>query len=49
MRQSLEDDSKEVDPQLHQDFLSLFRSCEENNVPPLMKLFWEEQQKYNKE
>ena len=49
MRQSLENESKEVDPQLHQDFLSLFSSCEEKNVPPFMKLFWDEQQKYNKE
>ena len=49
MKQSVENNSKGVDPQLHQDSLSLFSGCEEKNVPPFMKLFWEEQRKYNKE
>ena len=37
MKQSVENNSKDVDPQLHQDFLSLFSGCEEKNVPPFMK------------
>ena len=45
----MENNSKDVDLQLHQDFISLFSGCEEKNVPPFMKLFWEEQKKYNKE
>ena len=46
MRQSLADNSKPVDPQLNQDLCSLFSGCDEKDVPPFMKLFWEEQQKY---
>ena len=45
----MENNSKDVDPQLRQDFLSLFSGCEEKIIPPFMKLFWEEQKKYNKE
>ena len=46
MRQSLADNSKPVDPQLNQDLCSLFSGCDEKDVPPFMKLFWEEKQKY---
>ena len=46
MRQSLANHSKPVDPQLNQDLLSLFSGCDEKDMPPFMKLFWEEQQHY---
>ena len=46
MRQSLADNSKQVDPQHNQDLCSLFSGCGGGCVPPFMKLFWEEQQKY---
>ena len=46
MRQSLEHHSQPVDSQLGQDFVSLFSGCNEKDVPPFMKLFWEEQQSY---
>ena len=46
MRQSLEHHSQPVDSQLSQDFVSLFSGCDEKDVPPFMKLFWDEQQNY---
>ena len=46
MRQSLANHSKPVDPQLSKDLISLFSGCDEKDVPPFMKLFWEEQQNY---
>ena len=48
MKQSLENNSKPVDSQLNDDFVSLFSGCDQKTVPPFMKLFWEEQQKYIK-
>ena len=35
MKQSVENNSKGVDPQLHQDFISLFSGCEEKMSNPL--------------
>ena len=48
MKQSLKIHSKPVDPELNDDFVSLFSGCDQKTVPPFMKLFWEEQQKYIK-
>ena len=44
----IEKNSKSVDAELGKDFVSLFLKCDVNMVPPFMKLFWEEQQKYLK-
>ena len=46
MKGSLETESKDISPELAKDFTSLFTGCDKNDVPPFMKLFWEEQQKY---
>ena len=46
MRKSLVTHSRPVDPQLSQDLLSLYSGCDEKDLPPFMKLFWEEQQRY---
>ena len=46
MKASLEMDSQPVDSELCKDFITLFSGCVQENVPPFMKLFWEEQQKY---
>ena len=48
MKQSLKIHSKPVDPELNDDFVSLLSGCDQKTVPPFMKLFWEEQQKYIK-
>ena len=46
MKATLEMDSQPVDSQLSKDFVTLFSGCDQERVPPFMKLFWEEQQKY---
>ena len=46
MRSSLEKFSEPVDSELGKDFVSLFDNCDEKVIPPFMKLFWQEQQKY---
>ena len=46
IKSSLEKHSKPVDPELSEDFKTLFTGCDQEHVPPFMKLFWEEQQKY---
>ena len=46
MKTSLEMKSKDISPELAKDFTSLFTGCDKNDVPPFMKLFWGEQQKY---
>ena len=43
---ALELNSEKVCPELCADFVSLFSGCDQKDVPPFMKLFWEEQQKY---
>ena len=48
MKASLETKSKDISPELAKDFASLFTGCDKNDVPPFMKLFWEEQEKYVK-
>ena len=36
-----------ISEEIHSDFLKIFTSnLDNNNVPPFMKLFWQEQQKY---
>ena len=39
-------DSQPVDSELCKDFSALRSGCDQEHVPPFMKLFWEEQQKY---
>ena len=46
MKASLEMDSQPVDSELCKDFITLLRGCNQEYVPPFVKLFWEEQQKY---
>ena len=46
MKTALELNSQKVSPELSADFVSLFSGCDQTDVPPFMKLFWEEQQKY---
>ena len=46
MKTALELNSEKVSPELSADFVSLFCGCDQTDVPPFMKLFWEEQQKY---
>ena len=46
MKASLEMDSQPVDSELYKYFITLFSRCDQEHVPPFMKLFWEEQQKY---
>ena len=46
MRIALEKHSESVDPQLNEDFQTIFSGCDKANIPNFMKLFWEEQQKY---
>ena len=46
MKASLEMESQPVDSELCKDFITLFSGCDQEHVPPFMKLFWEEQQKY---
>ena len=42
----LKDNNNAVDSELCKDFITLFSGCDPELVPPFMKLFWEEQQKY---
>ena len=46
MNTSLEKHSRQVSPELDKDFTTLFSGVNQKEVPPFMKLFWEEQQKY---
>ena len=46
MRKSLDSDSKKVSSKLSSVFQKLFAPFNEKEIPPFMKLFWEEQQKY---
>ena len=42
----LKDNNNAVDSELCKDFITSFSGCDQEHVPPFMKLFWEEQQKY---
>ena len=46
MRKALDSDSKKVSSKLSLAFQKLFAPFNEKEIPPFMKLFWEEQQKY---
>ena len=46
MRQALVSDSKKVSFELSSDLQKLFSQSNKKEIPPFMKLFWEEQQKY---
>ena len=48
MKDQLENNSQSVDADLGNDFVSLFSKCDIDKIPPFMKLFWSEQQKYLK-
>ena len=48
MQESLSTCSTPVGNELNQDFISLFNSCDQKDLSNVMKLFWEEQQKYIK-
>ena len=46
MKTALELNSEKVSPELSADFVPLCSGCDLKDLPPFMKLFWEEQQKY---
>ncbi|XP_065061651.1 uncharacterized protein LOC135688649 [Rhopilema esculentum] len=46
MKREIDTKAKPVSNDLGDDLKELFRSCNNRNIPPFMKLFWEEQQKY---
>ena len=46
IKTSLEKHGRQVSPDLDKDFTTLFSGVDQKEVPPFMKLFWEEQQKY---
>ena len=46
MRSAIECHSEIVDPQISNDFKTIFSGCDTSTVPDFMKLFWGEQQKY---
>ena len=48
MQTALEKCSENVTPELNNDLITIYCGIEQNNIPPFMKLFWEEQQKYLK-
>ena len=46
MRKALDSDSKKVNSELSSDFQKIFSQSNEKEIPPFIKLFWEEQQKH---
>ena len=38
--------SKPINRELGNDLVKIFDSCDHKKIPPFMKLFWEQQQKY---
>ena len=48
MQTALEKCSENVTPELNNDLITIYSAIEQNNIPPFMKFFWEEQQKYLK-
>ena len=42
----LKDNNNAVESELCKDYITSFCGCDQEHVPPFMKLFWEEQQKY---
>eukprot|EP00794_Sanderia_malayensis_P002699 gene2699-3120_t len=46
MQEEISQNSLKVDNKLSNDFISIMSGTDETKIPPFMKLFWEEQQKY---
>ena len=46
MRAEINKSSEQISPEMSSDLISIFTGCDKKSVPPFMKLFWEEQQKY---
>ncbi len=46
MRNEIENSAKPISNELGTDLKALFNSCDQRKLPPFMKFFWEEQQKY---
>ena len=46
MKKALDNDIHIVSLELSTDFQKLFSKSNEEDVPPFMKLFWQEQEKY---
>ena len=45
MQTALEQCRENVPPELNNDLITIYSGIKQNNIPPFMKLFWEEQQK----
>ena len=48
MKSALENCSQKVNPELNNDLISIFSGTDLQKIPPFMKLFWKEQQRYLK-
>ena len=48
MKSALENCSQKVNPEPNNDLISLFSGTDQQKIPPFMKLFWGEQQRYLK-
>ena len=48
MKSARENCSQKVNPELNNDLISIFSGTDQQKIPPFMKLFWEEQQRYLK-
>ena len=48
MKSALENCSQKVNPELNNDLISNFSGTDQQKIPPFMKLFWEDQQRYLK-
>ena len=46
MKLELKKNSKPIDKELGNDLVEIFGSCDQKKIPPLMKLFWGQQEKY---
>ena len=46
MKTEIEKASKPVEKNLSEDLCKIFSNADNGKIPPFMKLFWEEQQKY---
>ena len=43
---ALKNCSQKVNPELNNDLISIFSGTDQQKIPPFMKLFWEEHQRY---
>ena len=46
MKREIDNAAKPVSQELGHDLVKLFSGCDQRKIPPFMKFFWEEQQKY---